>query len=47
MNSFKTGKCEISEDSGVVVIAEAAVEHLGSLNAAKRMADAAKESGVH
>ena len=46
MNSFKIGKCEISEDSGVVVIAEAAVEHLGSLNAAKRMADAAKESGA-
>lgn len=44
--SFKIGKFEINKDSNTVVIAEAAVEHLGSLNVALRMADAAKAIGV-
>lgn len=43
---FKFGDFIINEDSKTVVIAEAAVEHLGSLNVAMRMADAAKDLGV-
>jgi N-acetylneuraminate synthase len=43
---FSIGKFKINRDSETVVIAEAAVEHLGSLNVAIRMADAAKEIGV-
>ena len=43
---FKLGKFTINQDSNTVVIAEAAVEHLGSLNVAIRMADAAKSLGV-
>jgi sialic acid synthase SpsE len=43
---FKLGDFTISKDSNTVVIAEAAVEHLGSLNVAIRMADAAKDLGV-
>jgi sialic acid synthase SpsE len=44
--SFNLGKFEINNDSNTVIIAEAAVEHLGSLNVALRMADAAKSLGV-
>jgi len=40
------GKIHIGETHPVVIIAEAAVEHLGSLQVAKRMADAAKEAGA-
>ena len=43
---FKLGKFEINNNSNTVIIAEAAVEHLGSLNVALRMADAAKAIGV-
>ena len=43
---FKLGDFTINKDSNTVVIAEAAVEHLGSLNVAIRMADAAKALGV-
>jgi sialic acid synthase SpsE len=43
---FKLGNFTINKDSNTVVIAEAAVEHLGSLNVAIRMADAAKALGV-
>ena len=43
---FKIGDFTINENSNTVLIAEAAVEHLGSLNVAIRMADAAKEIGV-
>ena len=45
-NEFKFGKFKINYKSRTIVIAEAAVEHLGSLNVALRMADAAKEIGV-
>jgi sialic acid synthase SpsE len=40
------GRIQISEGSPVVTIAEAACEHLGSLEVAKRMVDAAKEAGA-
>lgn len=40
------GCITIGEDKPVVVIAEAACEHLGSLEVAKRMIDAAKEAGA-
>jgi sialic acid synthase SpsE len=43
---LKFGNFTINKDSNTVVIAEAAVEHLGSLNVAIRMADAAKDLGV-
>lgn len=43
---FKLGNFTINKDSNTVVIAEAAVEHLGSLNVAIRMADAAKALDV-
>ena len=43
---FKLGNLSINSDSNTVVIAEAAVEHLGNLNVAMRMADAAKAIGV-
>jgi sialic acid synthase SpsE len=46
MKDLKLGALEVNNDSKVIVIAEAAVEHLGSLNVAKRMADTAKECGV-
>ncbi len=46
MNNFKLGNFIINENSKTVVIAEAAVEHLGNLNVAMRMADAAKDAGV-
>ena len=44
--SLSFGKFEIKSNSPTIIIAEAAVEHLGSLNVALRMADAAKEIGV-
>lgn len=37
---------EVGEGRPVVTIAEAAVEHLGSIEVAKRMVDAAKEAGA-
>lgn len=40
------GHIVISDDSPVVTIAEAACEHLGSVQVAKRMVDAAKEAGA-
>jgi N-acetylneuraminate synthase len=46
IKDFKFGSFNINESSYTVVIAEAAVEHLGNLNVAMRMADAAKDSGV-
>lgn len=46
IKDFKFGPFVITEMSKTVVIAEAAVEHLGNLNVAMRMADAAKDSGV-
>ena len=46
MKNLKLGSLEVSETSAVIVIAEAAVEHLGSLNVAKRMADEAMSCGV-
>lgn len=46
IKDFNLGSFNINESSKTVVIAEAAVEHLGSLNVAMRMADAAKDSGV-
>lgn len=46
MKNLKLGSLEVDETSSVIVIAEAAVEHLGSLNVAKRMADEALSCGV-
>ncbi|WP_368881692.1 N-acetylneuraminate synthase family protein [Shewanella algae] len=46
IKDFQFGPFTINESSKTVVIAEAAVEHLGNLNVAMRMADAAKEVGV-
>jgi len=46
MKTLKLGSLEVSKNSSVIVIAEAAVEHLGSLNVAKRMADEALSCGV-
>lgn len=43
---FKIGNFIVNQDSNTIIIAEAAVEHLGSLNVALKMADAAKEIGV-
>ena len=40
------GRVVIGEDCPVAVIAEVACEHLGSLEIAKRMVEAAKEAGV-
>lgn len=40
------GRIVISETRPVVIIAEAACEHLGSVEVARRMADAAKEAGA-
>lgn len=44
--NIKIGKIEISEQSKPVTIAEAAVEHLGSVKVAMRMAEVAKDIGV-
>jgi len=43
---FSFGRTQISERNPVVTIAEAACEHLGSLEVAKRMVEAAKEAGA-
>ncbi len=43
---FTLGEIIVERESNTVIIAEAAVEHLGSLNVAKKMADTAKEIGV-
>src|SRR5688572_27504231 len=40
------GRIALTETSPVVTIAEAACEHLGSLEVAKRMIDAAAEAGA-
>lgn len=44
--NLQLGNVSISEDGPTIIIAEAAVEHLGNLNVAMRMAEAAKEVGV-
>jgi len=46
INDFKLGNLKINSHSNTIIIAEAAVEHLGSLDVAMRMADAAKSIGV-
>ncbi len=46
MNNFKIGNLRVDRESPAIIIAEAAVEHLGNLHAAKRMADAALECGA-
>ena len=46
MQDFKIGKFLVNNSSPAIIIAEAAVEHLGSIHAAKRMADAALECGA-
>lgn len=43
---LKFGNCLIGNGAPSVIIAEAAVEHLGSVNIAKRIADAARENGA-
>ncbi len=44
--SIKIGNVEISEQNKPVTIAEAAVEHLGSVKVAMRMAEVARDIGV-
>ncbi|MFC1516098.1 N-acetylneuraminate synthase family protein [Thermodesulfobacteriota bacterium] len=44
--TFEINGITIGEENPAVTIAEAAVEHLGSLNVAKRMADVAKSIGA-
>ena len=46
IKDFQFGSFCVNESSKTLVIAEAAVEHLGNLNVAMRMADAAKDSGI-
>ena len=46
MNNFKIGNLRVDRESPAIIIAEAAVEHLGNLHAAKRMADSALECGA-
>lgn len=46
MKIIKFGKIKISNNSKTIFIAEAAVEHLGSLNVAKQMAKTAKKYGA-
>lgn len=46
LEPLRIGRIRIAPDRPCVVIAEAACEHQGSLNAAKRLARAAKASGV-
>ena len=46
IESILIGGIEIGENRPVVTIAEAAVEHLGSIEVAKRMVDAAKDAGA-
>jgi len=46
IKKFKIGKIDFNRKNKPIFIAEAAVEHLGSLNVAKQMALAAKRSGA-
>lgn len=46
MTTLRVGRVTIGEGLPVVVIAEAACEHLGSLETALRMVEAAKEAGA-
>lgn len=46
METFKLGKFKINKDSQVLIIAELACEHGGSIGAAKRLIKAAKEAGA-
>ena len=46
IKKFKIGKIDFNRKKKAIFIAEAAVEHLGSLNVAKQMALAAKRSGA-
>ena len=46
IKKFKIGKIDFNRKNKAVFIAEAAVEHLGSLNVAKQMALTAKRSGA-
>jgi sialic acid synthase SpsE len=46
MKSLRIGSVLISNNRKPITIAEAAVEHLGSLNVAKRMVESAKASGA-
>lgn len=46
IKKFKIGKIDFNRKNKAIFIAEAAVEHLGSLNVAKQMALTAKRSGA-
>lgn len=46
MNDIRFGRVTIGETAPVVTIAEAACEHLGSVEVAKRIADAARGAGA-
>lgn len=46
MREIRFGRIRIAEETPAVVIAEAACEHLGSLEVAKRMVEAAYEAGA-
>lgn len=46
MSNFKIGSLNVDLESPAIIIAEAAVEHLGNLHTAKRMADVALECGA-
>jgi len=46
MKTFKLGEFEVNKDSSVLIIAELACEHGGSMEAAKRLIRAAKEAGA-
>jgi N-acetylneuraminate synthase len=46
VTELQLGRVTVGEDRPVVVIAEAACEHLGNLEVAMRIADAAKEAGA-
>ena len=46
MKNFKLGKFDLSKNAPTLIIAELACEHGGSMEAAKRLIKAAKESGA-
>jgi sialic acid synthase SpsE len=46
MDDLAIGRVVVGEGRPTVIVAEAACEHLGSLEVAKRMVDAAKEAGA-